>query len=679
MKKILGLSLCVLLATSFACISCSGGGDDNPANPPSYMEELSPEDMAKTDAVLVKEANSDLSNGNYKSAVDKFRVAYKKNPSDANKIYYALTEIAILSVDDTVVDIIRNKLGATSYPSTLNALFNSEWAKDKSQPVFGNTGTKTYPIYESEYFYKFVQDSNGSYIRVSGTPTNTSSTETRYFISTLYNGEWKNSRGYLTNITPDANGLYLVDRDSTKDASVSADYRYSAISKATQDNNGSYIRVSGTPTSTSSSETRYFNYTLYNGEWKYYSGYLTSITPDANGLYLVYRDSTKDASVSADYRYNVSGGEYKAVLGKKSYTLPELAVPSWVTSQDIYKAKLIGTTQSFETWIGLLYANAVTNSENGVNDSVDKLLPVIHKKNETIKGIVDSLGTGTATLEPSFLSSLNLTELLGEDAFTIGKTEMNLLSAALEGIDAVLHYAASYDLSANLKMAQTDIYHKQNIIKLVKNCVTAKTLTNRDSQKMEESKKLFIDALGRIISSYDGIKTSTTYPQVIKDNIAEYGDILYDGAVKAKAALENGSVLWLPEELKGKTFPADINSAKVGFDMGKLFAPGYLTKLFERSDDLSTVKIYYKRFQTITSIPSYEKNETSGEITEISDIDAFFNTTINDAGYTNNGTSSTEIWYQVGILANQSVLSAAMPSAQNLAEKYKFITSFEIQ
>lgn len=602
MKKILGLSLCVLLATSFACISCSGGGDDNPANPPSYTEELSPEDMAKTDAVLVKEANSDLSNGNYKSAVDKFRVAYRKNPSDANKIYYALTEIAILSVDETVVDIIKNKLGATSYPSTLNALFNSEWAKDKSQPVFGNTGTKTYPIYESEYFGKFVQDSNGSYIRVSGTPTNTSSTETRYFRYTLYNGEWKSSWGYLTNITPDANGIYLV-----------------------------------------------------------------------------YRDSTKDASVSADYRYNVSGGEYKAVLGKKSYTLPELAVPSWVTSQDIYKAKLIGTTQSFETWIGLLYANAVTNSENGINDSVDKLLPVIHKKNETIKGIVDSLGTGTATLEPSFLSSLNLTELLGEDAFTIGKTEMNLLSAALEGIDAVLHYAASYDLSANLKMAQTDIYHKQNIIKLVKNCVTAKTLTNRDSQKMEESKKLFIDALGRIISSYDGIKTSTTYPQVIKDNIAEYGDILYDGAVKAKAALENGSVLWLPEELKGKTFPADINSAKVGFDMGKLFAPGYLTKLFERSDDLSTVKIYYKRFQTITSIPSYEKNETSGEITEISDIDAFFNTTINDAGYTNNGTSSTEIWYQVGILANQSVLSAAMPSAQNLAEKYKFITSFEIQ
>lgn len=699
MRNSLAMTLCAALLASFSFIGCSGG-DDNPVyfpiSPVNTGITIPQEDMAKTDSVLVNEANTALANGEYKTAVDKFRSAYAKNPSDANKIYYALTELAMLSVDETVVDIVRNKIGMTSYPAEMNALLNSAWAKDKNQTILGSGWTKTYPRYERAPFFKAIQDDNGSLIRVSGTRTKTWSAEARFLLGAWENGEWRVLTTFevLTNMIPDANGPYLVPRDSTKDASVSAAYRYSQIYPATQDVNGYYIRVSGTPTNTWGTETRYLSYILVNGEWTSSSSdgviqYLTNVTPDTNGPYLVFRDETKDASVSANYNYNVNMFiyDYKVVPGDP-ITLPELAVPSWVTSIDSYKSTLIGSTLSFDTWGYLLYANIIANNESGFNDIIDKLLAVVHKKSETIKSIVDTIGVGTATLEPSFIASLNLKEFFGDDGFTISKTEMNVLVSALEGIDAVLNFVASYDLSGNLKAAETDSAAKQNTLKTIRNCVTSKTLASRDPTKMAAAKLLLSDALGRAISSYNSIKTSTTYPQVIKDNIAKYGDFFYDGAVKAKAAIESGSVFYIPKTMEGSAFPTDLSSAAFGIDMGKIFTPGYFTNYFERSADLSTIKFYYKRIEktvTMTTSPTFSMNqtETASELTEITDIDAFFNTTISDAGFTYNTTSSTttttKISYHVGLLANQGVLSAALPNGiENATEKIKFMDFIHI-
>jgi len=615
MKKVIGVTLTAILAASIFFSACSGGGD-NPASPLSNPDGIiiPQEDAAKPDTELVKEANAALSEGDYTKAVNKFRYAYTKKTSDSNKIFYALTEIALLSIDDTVVDLMRNKVGATSYPATLNALFNTEWAKDKAQTLLGSEWSKNFPSYMSFPIYTATQNNDGTLIRVSGTRTNTFDYNTTRSISyVLDEGEWWN--------------VYNL--------------------------------------------SEFKNITLS-------SFLINNITPDANGPYLVWRDSIKDASVAAEFRYNASFSYDKAVPGKTS-TLPILAMPSWVTSIDSYKSKLIGTTLSAETWGLLLFANAVTNNENGLNDIVDKLLPVVHAKSEKIKGIVDSLGDETARLEASFIKALNLTEWLGEDAFDISKTEMNLLVAALEGFDAILHFAASYDLSANLKAAQGDIGSKSTILKMIKASTTSQTIANRNSDKLASSKALFIDGLGRTISSYDSIKSSTRYPQIIKDNLDQYGEILYDGAVKAKNAIENGAILFIPEKLEGKAFPTDLNSAFFGIDMGKAFTPGYLTKFYERSDDLSKVKLYYKRVvTTINASPSYTRTETEGPLTEITDIDEFFNSTINDAGWRNNGGTSTEITYNVGVLANYSVLSAALPSANNIAEKVKFMEFWQL-
>jgi len=619
MKKVLFVPL--MLVLFFSSCSSPAGGSGGSVSQGNGGTPIPAEDVSKSDTELVNEANTALSEGDWQQAINKFRIAYQKNPSDANKIYYALTEFATLSVDSTIVEIMRNKLGVTSYPATLNALFNSEWAKDKSQTALGGSWAKPYPRYKSYSIYKPKKDVNGEYIRVSGTRTNTYS--------------YSSSIQYLS---------FIFDGSEWWDAWSYSDYK------------------------------------------KDYSGtYLTNVTPDENGSYLIYKYSMSNVSASFYYSVNWSDTNYKAVPGE-AIILPELAIPSWVTSQDSYKSTLIGTTLSFESWRKLLNANIVTNNGTGLNDTIDQLLSAVHKKSESIKNIVDSLGDETAMLEPSFLTSLNLTYLLGEDAFEISKTEMNLLTSALEGIDALLHFMASYDLRANLKAAETDTSPKKNILKIIRNSVTSQTLANRSPEKLASSKILFIDALNRVISSYNSIKTSTKFPQVIKDNITKYGDILYDGAVKAKVAIQNGSVLYVPEKLEGTAFPSNLASSAFGIDMGKVFTPGYFTKFFERSSDLSTIKFFYKKtVRTSTTNKStwtWNETKTESDLIEITDIDTFLNVTTSDAGWKNEENSEsyvyTSVWYQVGILANQDVFSDALPSITNVVEKIKFIELFQI-
>ena len=80
MKRKFGfmLSLFAVMAALFL-MACSGSdGDDSPV------------DDGKTSEELVTEANDAISDGDYDSAVEKFEKAYERNPSDENKIYYAL-------------------------------------------------------------------------------------------------------------------------------------------------------------------------------------------------------------------------------------------------------------------------------------------------------------------------------------------------------------------------------------------------------------------------------------------------------------------------------------------------------------------------------------------------------------------------------------------------------------
>ena len=745
MKKITILKklalLCVLLPISFSLPSCSNSDDDTktPTNEkgsgstggekgPSLTEEetttingidVPVSDKDKSSANLISEAYTALNAGDYNKTLSKFRSAYAKEQTDETKIYYALTELALLSTDKTVADIIKNDLGITDYPATPNAIFNTSWFKN-------------YPKYESIYAERFEKNSTGSYIRVSATPTDSYSSSNLYPWNAyaLYDGDWVEYYAYssmmkegyyLSNIVPDSNGKYLIpfndyyDRLNTSSQRTSVenqitDYLYN--SSGTKTSSGSYVRLAGTETSSYEDDYVYISYKNFEGIWSSSNKNLIDYSLSNEGNYLVYKSYFISGYIKkllkseySSYLYNMISKESykKSLLGKAVY-VPELAIPEWVKSTDYYQDSLVKTTQTYKTWLYLLYANVVTNCDNGFNNTIDKLLSVIHSKTETIKAIVDSLGNGTATLDAEFIANLKLTKILGEDPVDFGKPEMNVLTAALEACDAVLNFAASYDFSANLKAAEvdfdSDFYVKRDadkILNIVNDCVTSTTLSVRDASKLTTSKTLLSSALTRLISTYNDIKNSNNYPQAAKDKIDEYGPFLLDGATKAKAALNNGTVFYLPQNPKANTFPTSANDAAFGIDFGKIFTPGYFTDIIKRSSDKEKIKIYYKRYEDSYSYSSengYKTVKSESDPTEIeTTIEEFVKTIASDAensGYSYSSSSSsysygrTRIWYDIGIMADRDIITNALTGIANtqrnsaIVDKMRFIKLFTI-
>ena len=688
MKKKFGfmLSLFAVMAALFL-MACSGSdGDDSPV------------DDGKTSEELVTEANDAISDGDYDSAVEKFEKTYERNPSDENKIYYALAEIATISTDKDIADIMRNKLGAANYPATLNALFSKDWLKE-------------YPLYGTRSAIKVEKSETGNYIRVSGTPVDGDvdsytvtpvtvtpvdgdvDSYTAYAKYVLRDGEWASSWrysiSYLSDVQPDDNGDYLIWKDNYYPDISGTSYEEEAMNvvegylykyswsdgTVTKSDDGNYVRLTGTETDSHSSDTLYCQFKYSNGDWTDSSVRLTDFSPSNDGDYLVYKSSfvnqyARNQAV-ATYRYDADWYE-KTVL-VEVVSLPGLIVPDWAKNgNSLYDDTLFGTAQTYDTWWWLLYANAVVNHESGFNDTVDTLLSVIHKKSESVKAVVDSIGSGTALLDSQFIERLNLTEILGEDSFEVGKVEMNVLVSALESIDALLNFMVSYDLSGNFKYAEiSSAPTDEELVDIINNCVTAKTLAVRDESKMAMSKSLFADAFGRLAESYESIRNSEKYPQVVKDTLDEYS-LYYDGAKKAKSAIENGSVLYIPESEDAASFPSSADGALFGIDFGKIFTPGYFTKLIERSGDMEKVRLYYIRCEH-----EWGANDVAeSEPVEIDDISAFLDTTASDAG----DTELSEVWYDVGILANRKILVDALPGADSSAvDEWRFISLFRVR
>lgn len=678
----------------------------------------------KSDETLINEAYDALSAGNYDRALAKFRAAYELNPdSDANKIYYALTELATLSTDETVADIIKNELGITNYPAELNAIFNPAWIKAINEPysptdsILNKDWLKSYPRYETLGAAQFTQNDSGEYIRVSGTPVNPYSSDVKgiwlgWGSYILYEDAWVNcydyrsftgdANFYLTNMKPDADGKYLVyfsnyyfpssysdatttDKYVAQATEAISDYLYTRDKESGSETfiksvEGDYVRLAGTETDSYTENSLCYSYKYdsdgslsYTTGRIYTTGYIVDYSLSDTGAYFVdklgylykYAQSLAKKDVSA-YLYTAGDSYDKPVLGELLW-LPEFAIPDWVKSETYFTGSLIDSVQTVKTWLYLLYANIVTNHENGFNDTLDKLISVVSAKRETVTKLVDSLGSGTARLDASLIKNLNLTEILGEDSLYFGKTEMNILASALEALDAALHFAASYDLTADLTRAKVgfELSHDE-IMTVVNECVTAKTLSVRDESKLAESKTLLSSALSRLIASYEGIQKSTSYPQVAKDKISEYGGVLYSGAQKAKAALDSDGIFYLPKDNTATAFPEGAGAASFGIDFGKIFTAGYFTDIIERTEDKEKIRVYYKRYEYSWNSQS-GSSETETEPEEITGNIADFESTIQDAGfsYSYDAETKTDRWadvrYEIGIMANKSLITAALP------------------
>lgn len=159
---------------------------------------------------LLKQGVDLLFDGKYDEGLAKFEAAYDVEKNDETSLYYALTQLAMISVDKPVRDLVINNFGFTEYPVKLNSLISDEWMKDEYQITkwVDNAvlkANKDYTTYirvnisgsgKSGYFYEINTDPDGySYVG------------NRYDEYTYPSSE---SFRYST-ITPSETGNYLME------------------------------------------------------------------------------------------------------------------------------------------------------------------------------------------------------------------------------------------------------------------------------------------------------------------------------------------------------------------------------------------------------------------------------------------------------------------------------------
>lgn len=164
----------------------------------------------------------------YDEGVAKIKEAYNKEQNDETKLYYALSEIATISTDSSVSNIMKNNFGVKNYPSTLNALINGEWLKEYKRGGYEDVYTVSEaPADETYYCVKVSGDrcgwnSDGCHIAAL-------LDEDNEWISC-----WAADLTYVKNVRLDETGKYLVYvynlpenvRAQIKDSTKKYEYSY---------------------------------------------------------------------------------------------------------------------------------------------------------------------------------------------------------------------------------------------------------------------------------------------------------------------------------------------------------------------------------------------------------------------------------------------------------------------
>lgn len=462
---------------------------------------------------LLDEGIDLLLDGKYDEGVAKIRTAYNNEKNDETKMYYALAELATISTDESVADILKNNFGVTSYPSTLNALINGEWLKDYAETDW----TDVYTLKDAENS-DFDWD---VFYRVSGTVSS------------------------------------KCDDDSVVVSCV-----------LDEDNEWSEAC---------------FDYG--------YDFYIKDIKFDENGKYLICKhympESMKEKIPVSAKEYDINWEkEKKIIVLGESEKAPSFNLPDWLKNSEYYKESLVKSTQTASSVQILLLGNLVHCNPNGANELVDNVLKIFNEKFENAKNIAASMSESGVLVPSKVISALCLDDVLGDSSVRIGKAELNVLISSLQILKATFQWLSSYDLSANISSLKALFNDDQNSLELVRKMGTEKTLSVRNKDAMDASKKTFIESIEMLNDSYEYLVSSASeYPQAAKDEVMRYGDFICDAAKNLKACINDGRTFYIPTENPFETLEwnATESNSSFGIDMGKLFTPGYFSDIFEKS------------------------------------------------------------------------------------------------
>jgi len=129
----LAMSFSLAFVLTFSCSSDEGGGG-NENNP-----DVNVDTKGKSVDELLASGTESLKAEQWDEAVAYYNAAYASDNNNTKAVIYSvLANLAKISTDPKVVDLIKNNFGFTQYPNKLNALLSDSWMKK-------------YPDYEYDY------------------------------------------------------------------------------------------------------------------------------------------------------------------------------------------------------------------------------------------------------------------------------------------------------------------------------------------------------------------------------------------------------------------------------------------------------------------------------------------------------------------------------------------------
>ena len=278
----------------------SNGGNNGTVTEPIPDVVLPPakDEPSKEDTKdLLKEAVDLLLETKIDEGIAKIREAYAEQQNSETAMYYALAELASISVDKSVETLLKENMGIKNYPAKMNSLISGDWMKE-------------YPVAYDRYIYEVTENEGGGYVRVSGTKTDHISNDDVRFSYSYYEGDWVGTDytyECLTDVALDPNGDYLVDYDYLPDyIDYSTATRYNAKSILLgfeESEHGDYVKFSGTLVEDTSNFIS--GYTVNENKESIGFVYLEDVELSETGDYFVeIWDLSGEIDTSSVKRYN---------------------------------------------------------------------------------------------------------------------------------------------------------------------------------------------------------------------------------------------------------------------------------------------------------------------------------------------------------------------------------------
>jgi len=580
--------------------SGNSDGTETPVDPGSSGssdgDDVTVPTAGKSVDSLLKDGHAALKKKSYDEALGYYEGAYKNDGNNAKAITYSvLAKLAGISIDPKVVSLIKNKIGFSNYPNRLNALLSTDWMKNYPSESFDwgywDDNIGEYGEYVS--WYDRYDVDNGDYPGINREGYYYSTHVGYVFVNDMpryedrivwsycddlpgscirWFDEWEVQYGYY----PGVNSTGYYSQNYNNDY---GDWVYTFIS-----NTPRYEQyIAGYYDNVINRYVRWFD------EWEVEYGYV--------GRVGYYYDN---------YVYNFVSAAQRNLRVYDNY-LPGLLTPDWVKGDNnsVYNTSLINNAPSLETWSILLFANLLDKNTNGLNSLLDETITAV------FGGTFDEICTrtnklkdkGSITLDREFLTALEFDGLIDEYD-KVGWAELNALTSFMTGIKASLEWVAAYDWNTDLgflKFAwgmnmEEDFYNKLKNIN-ANNLPFNNSFLEARPDKMNAAKTDFVKAVTGLKASYSDILTSDLYPSEVKNAYPT----LSQGADKLIAAINNGTVFYVPDDPTKGNWPTTGN----GVHMGKLFEPGYfsLQNLFETETNRRPV--FYAKNGTKLTISNY--------------------------------------------------------------------------